>query len=343
MFLLVRTDTSVKHAGITFLLMDMESPGVSVKPILLISGNSPFCETFIENVRVPVRNVVGQVNGGWAIAKMLLRFERNMIADVFKEREDRSRLITMAQRYLAGEDGRVDDAVVRDRVTQIEIDQRGAPAVECPHRPDPHAGRPGVDDEQRHGLGALRRHHELGRGMAVEHEPLVPGQPEARRRALGTGRDAPGIVAAVGLGPRQRQRRAPRHHRRQPRALLRGVAGREDRHARDERRDDRLGDQRLTELLEDERQIDEARADAAHGLGEHQAEPAEIAHLAPHLGRPPDRILAQLAHPRHRRLLAGERERRVDEHALIFCECEVHPSPRMCLAMMLRWISFEPP
>jgi alkylation response protein AidB-like acyl-CoA dehydrogenase len=123
MFLLVRTDPSTKHAGITFILMDMDAPGVSVKPILLISGSSPFCETFIESVRVPARNVVGQVNGGWAIAKMLLRFERNMIADVFKEREDRSRLITMAQRYLGGEDGRVTDPIVRDRVTQVEIDQ----------------------------------------------------------------------------------------------------------------------------------------------------------------------------------------------------------------------------
>src|SRR2546422_7434786 len=71
MFLLVRTDPEVpKHAGITFLLMDMDTPGVSVRPIRLISGASPFCETFITDVRVPVRNVVGQVNGGWAIAKM---------------------------------------------------------------------------------------------------------------------------------------------------------------------------------------------------------------------------------------------------------------------------------
>src|SRR5262245_28316592 len=123
MFLLVRTDPAVKHAGITFILMDMASPGVSVKPVLLISGSSPFCETFIENVRVPVKNVVGQVNGGWAIAKMLLRFERNMIADVFKEREDRSRLIKMAKRYLPDENGRLADPVVRDRLTQIEIDQ----------------------------------------------------------------------------------------------------------------------------------------------------------------------------------------------------------------------------
>jgi alkylation response protein AidB-like acyl-CoA dehydrogenase len=101
----------------------MDVPGVSVRPIKLISGASPFCETFIENVRVPARNVVGAVNGGWAIAKMLLRFERNMIADVFKEREDRSRLVTMARRYLPSENGRIDDPIVRDRIAQVEIDQ----------------------------------------------------------------------------------------------------------------------------------------------------------------------------------------------------------------------------
>jgi acyl-CoA dehydrogenase len=123
MFLLVRTDPTVKHAGISFLLMDMESPGVSVRPIRLISGASPFCETFIEEVRVPVANVVGEINAGWNIAKMLLRFERNMIADVFKAREDRKRLINMARRYLPGEDGRVADPVIRDRVTQVEMDQ----------------------------------------------------------------------------------------------------------------------------------------------------------------------------------------------------------------------------
>ncbi len=124
MFLLVRTDPTVKHGGITFLLMDMESPGVQVKPILLISGSSPFCETFLTDVRVPRRNVVGQENGGWSIAKMLLRFERNMIADVFKARDDRSRLLGMARRYLpAGDDGRLGDAVLRDRLTQLELDQ----------------------------------------------------------------------------------------------------------------------------------------------------------------------------------------------------------------------------
>ena len=123
MFLLVRTDTTQKHGGITFLLMDMESPGVQVRPIMLISGASPFCETFITDVRVPRRNVVGQENGGWNIAKMLLRFERNMIADAFKARDDRSRLLTMARRYLPTENGRLLDPVLRDRLTQVEMDQ----------------------------------------------------------------------------------------------------------------------------------------------------------------------------------------------------------------------------
>jgi alkylation response protein AidB-like acyl-CoA dehydrogenase len=124
MFLLVRTDTEKKHAGITFLLMDMETPGVAVKPIKLISGASPFCETFITDVRVPVRNVVGEINAGWNIAKMLLRFERNMIADAFRERDDRSRLLKLARQYVGPRDGRLADAALRDRLTQVELDQQ---------------------------------------------------------------------------------------------------------------------------------------------------------------------------------------------------------------------------
>jgi alkylation response protein AidB-like acyl-CoA dehydrogenase len=123
MFILVRTDTEAKHAGITFLLMDMDVPGVVVAPIKLISGASPFCETFLTDVRVPVRNVVGQVNAGWNIAKTLLRFERNMIADVFKERDDKSRLLKQARHYVGPRDGRLGDAVLRDAIARVELDQ----------------------------------------------------------------------------------------------------------------------------------------------------------------------------------------------------------------------------
>ena len=80
-FCLVRTDPQApKHKGISFLLFDMASPGVSTKPILLISGNSPFCETFFDDVKVPKDQVVGEVNKGWDVAKYLLGHEREMIS-----------------------------------------------------------------------------------------------------------------------------------------------------------------------------------------------------------------------------------------------------------------------
>ncbi|KCZ53142.1 acyl-CoA dehydrogenase family protein [Hyphomonas pacifica] len=79
-FCLVRTDTSVKHEGISFILFDMESPGVEARPIKLISGESPFCETFFNDVKVPKDQLVGEVNGGWQIAKRLLQFERSSIS-----------------------------------------------------------------------------------------------------------------------------------------------------------------------------------------------------------------------------------------------------------------------
>jgi len=79
-FCLVRTSSESKHSGISFLLFDMTTPGVSTKPILLISGNSPFCETFFDDVQVPKDQVVGEVNRGWDVAKYLLGHEREMIA-----------------------------------------------------------------------------------------------------------------------------------------------------------------------------------------------------------------------------------------------------------------------
>ncbi|MCA1654381.1 MAG: acyl-CoA dehydrogenase family protein, partial [Sphingomonadales bacterium] len=79
-FCLVRTSTESKHGGISFLLFDMASPGVSTKPILLISGSSPFCETFFDDVTVPKDQLIGEVNKGWDVAKYLLGHEREMIS-----------------------------------------------------------------------------------------------------------------------------------------------------------------------------------------------------------------------------------------------------------------------
>ena len=125
MFILVRTDPDAKkHEGITFLLMDMTTPGVQVRPIRLISGYSPFCETFLTDVRVPRKNVVGRVNGGWTMAKALLGHERTMIAGMGTERNRGDSLVDQARRYIEGSDDRIADPVVRDRIAQIELDRR---------------------------------------------------------------------------------------------------------------------------------------------------------------------------------------------------------------------------
>ena len=79
-FCLVRTDKANTYQGISFLLFDMTTPGVTTKPIKLISGNSPFCETFFDNVVVPKPQIVGQLNRGWDVAKYLLGHEREMIS-----------------------------------------------------------------------------------------------------------------------------------------------------------------------------------------------------------------------------------------------------------------------
>jgi alkylation response protein AidB-like acyl-CoA dehydrogenase len=146
MFVLVRTDPDArKQDGITFLLMDMDSPGVSVKPIRLISGSSPFCETFLDNVRVPRSQVVGRINGGWAMAKALLGHERTMIADIFKDRAPGNPLLALARRYIAGSESRIADPVIRDRITQVDLDQacldltlkRSQDNMKAGHKPGP--------------------------------------------------------------------------------------------------------------------------------------------------------------------------------------------------------------
>jgi len=148
MFLLVRTDPNArKQDGITFILLDMGSPGVSVKPIRLISGASPFCETFLDGVRVPRSQVVGQVNGGWAIAKALLGHERTMIADAFKDLVPGNPLLDAARRYLPASEGRISDPILRDRIVQAEMDQkcldltlkRSQDNTRAGHKPGPEA------------------------------------------------------------------------------------------------------------------------------------------------------------------------------------------------------------
>lgn len=126
-FALVRTDRSKKHEGISFLLIDMTSPGVEVKPIKMISGASPFCETFFTDVKVPKENLVGREGEGWTIGKRLLQHERQNLSGggALSRLFGGTSMGALAKQY-RGEDeqGRVDDADLRMRIVRHEMDSR---------------------------------------------------------------------------------------------------------------------------------------------------------------------------------------------------------------------------
>jgi len=126
-FALVRTDKSQKHGGISFLLIDMTAPGVEVKPIRMISGQSPFCETFFTNVKVPKENLVGREGQGWEIGTRLLQHERNSLsggggaARLFAGKP----MGALAKQYRGEDDrGRVPDSDLRMRIVRHEMDSR---------------------------------------------------------------------------------------------------------------------------------------------------------------------------------------------------------------------------
>ena len=129
-FVLVRTDPkAAKHLGISFILVDMTTPGVSTKPIKLISGKSPFCETFFDDVKTPkehapgISAIVGELNRGWDVAKYLLTHEREMIgAGGGGLLGGRSPGEIAAQAIGVEEDGRLADPMLRAKVAQTEID-----------------------------------------------------------------------------------------------------------------------------------------------------------------------------------------------------------------------------
>jgi len=123
MFCLVRTDPEApKHRGISLVLFDMTTPGVSVRPIKLISGKSPFTETVFENVHVEKNQVVGEVNDGWTVAKYLLTHEREMIGGTGLSRTEGLSLGERAMQALGLEHGVLPNPALRSDVARFEID-----------------------------------------------------------------------------------------------------------------------------------------------------------------------------------------------------------------------------
>ena len=123
MFCLLRTDTEAKkQMGISLVLFDMETPGVTPKPIKLISGSSPFCETFLDDVRVEKDQVVGEVNHGWTIAKYLLTHEREMIGGMGAAVVGGESLSQHASQVMGLEQGRMNNPILRAEVATWEMD-----------------------------------------------------------------------------------------------------------------------------------------------------------------------------------------------------------------------------
>ncbi len=149
-FCLVRTDPDApKHEGISFLLIDMQTPGITVTPIRLISGESEFCQVFFEDVQVPVTNLVYEMNKGWTVAKGLLKHERKMIAELSQDFiGGELTLRKAAEEYLGrNEHGQMKEPGLRAAITKHEMNMRAI------------------------GLTSYRSHLE---GLAGRQDPSVP-------------------------------------------------------------------------------------------------------------------------------------------------------------------------
>jgi alkylation response protein AidB-like acyl-CoA dehydrogenase len=126
-FFLVRTDPTVaKHKGITFLLVDMKTPGITIRPLRQITGEAEFNEVFLENVRVPAANVVGKVNEGWSVAITTLAHERDVLTMIrhISLRTALERLVALAKRTMKNGRPASQDRVLRQKIASLQIAER---------------------------------------------------------------------------------------------------------------------------------------------------------------------------------------------------------------------------
>ncbi len=150
-FCLTRTDPKApKHEGISFMLFSMDSPGVSVKPIKLISGSSPFCETFFDDVQVPKDDLVHQMNRGWTVAKRLLQHERSGIHTLAAATTGRDRQQTglslkqAAIEYIGLSDGKLSDRQLRDEIIRNRMNSRAFSLTQNRTVAESEGGTPGA-------------------------------------------------------------------------------------------------------------------------------------------------------------------------------------------------------
>ncbi|HEV8458577.1 MAG TPA: acyl-CoA dehydrogenase family protein [Methylomirabilota bacterium] len=126
-FFLVRTDPAApKHKGIAFILIDMKTPGISIRPLRQITGEAEFNEVFLENVRVPATNVVGKVNEGWGVALTTLAYERDVLTMIrhISLRTALERLVALAKRTIKNGQPASQDLVMRQKIASLAVAER---------------------------------------------------------------------------------------------------------------------------------------------------------------------------------------------------------------------------
>jgi alkylation response protein AidB-like acyl-CoA dehydrogenase len=122
MFCLVRTDPDApKHAGISYILIDMKSPGITVRPLVQMTGDAGFNEVFFEDVQVPRANLVGQLNNGWQVANATLAHERNMLGSTTRTQQTFRKLLDLARTHRRNGRPATADPLVRQRLADLAI------------------------------------------------------------------------------------------------------------------------------------------------------------------------------------------------------------------------------
>jgi alkylation response protein AidB-like acyl-CoA dehydrogenase len=120
MFCLVRTDPEApKHRGISYMLIDMKTPGISVRPLVQMTGDAGFNEVFFEDARVPRRNLVSELNNGWAVANSTLLHERNMLGSSARTQQLFDGVVRLARRRRRNGERAADDVVIRQRLAEL--------------------------------------------------------------------------------------------------------------------------------------------------------------------------------------------------------------------------------
>ncbi len=188
MFALVRTDPDApKHEGISFVLLTMDQPGVTVRPIRLISGNSPFCETFFDNAIASKQDLVGELNKGWTVGKRLLQHERSGIGGLSgggRRAAPGEGLARVAKRYVGERDGRIADPAVRDTVLALAMRQSAFRLTAARANEEHRSGTPGEATSIFKLVGArlqqqgadLKRQLMGTRGLGVDGDGFEPAE-----------------------------------------------------------------------------------------------------------------------------------------------------------------------